>query len=321
MSPLQLAVDDFLAEVKSGEHASLNTYLAYKSDLGQLVAYLEGTSPAVSRWESVDVASVDGYIAHLQLHGYGKSTVARKIAAAKALFRTMGDHSVIPENPLHRMKLPKLERHPPFTLSEAEVTGLIAAAGITQVPRALRDRALLAVLYGTGMRVSEVISLKLDELHLTEGWIHCVTRINRARRIPLNRDAIQYLNDYLATGREALLGSEPTTTVFLNPSGSGLTRQAVWMLIRNYARAAGIAGAVTPHTLRHSRASHMLSAGEDVRRVKEWLGHANLSTTQAYGARLPMGATVPIANTQEAVDTNSFNQSHETANLTPAVSL
>ncbi len=239
---------------------------------------------------------MDGYITHLYQGTYGAATVVRKIAAAKAFFRAISDRSVIPENPLRRMKLPKLDKHAPFTLSEADVNRLIAATGTSSLPRAMRDRALLAVIYGTGMRVSELIALKVGDVNVADGWINCVTRLSRTRRIPLNREAVQFVGDYITNARPAFIGIEPTEIVFLNPSGGGLTRQAVWMLIRNYARAAGITGSVTPHTLRHSRAAHMLDAGEDVRRVKEWLGHANLSTTQAYGAHAqpasaPNGAT------------------------------
>ena len=313
VTALQPAVDEFLADIKSAEHASVNTYLAYKSDLAQLVAYLDGMLLEDAVWDAVEQPHLDGFIGQLQTSGFSKATVARKIAAARALFRWLADRSLILDNPLRRMKLPRLEKRTPHTVTEHEVDRLIEAAGDTPSPRVLRDKALLAVLYGTGMRVSEVIAVKLSELQLHEGWIMCITRVNRTRRIPIHGHAIQLLQEYLDNARGVLIGSVPTDVVFLNPSGGGLTRQAVWIMIKNYARQAGIAGAVTPHTLRHSRAAHMLHSGEDVHRVKEWLGHANLSTTQAYVPRPVEHAPTPVAG-----DLTFTNTTQETATLVPS---
>jgi integrase/recombinase XerD len=185
------------------------------------------------------------------------------------------------------LKSPRVEKRAPRLLTPEEINRLFEAASTGTQPRSSRDRALLEVIYSTGMRVSEAINLRVSDVDLEHGEVRCAGRGNRERRAPLLPRTVSALRDYLARARLDLVGSASSDYVFLNPQGARLTRQAVWLMTRQYSKAADIEGEVTPHTLRHSRAAHMLDGGEDVRRVQEWLGHANLATTQMYQQRAP----------------------------------
>jgi integrase/recombinase XerD len=272
---------DFLGHIQTSENSSVNTYLAYRTDLDQLWGFLTAHMTDDQGWQDVQQEHLDAYVSHLNAKGYSRATVARKLAASKSFFRALGDRQLIIANPSQKIRVPRITKKAPTILSPNEVHELIQAAG-THGSRGLRDRAIIAVLYSTGMRVTEVTSLKLSEVDTDQQQLTCIRRGQRIRRIPLTSEASDALAEYISRGRTELLGRQPTDNVFLNPAGAGLTRQAVWMMIKNCARSAGIQKTVTPHTLRHTRAAHMLEGGEDVHRVREWLGHANLSTTQSY---------------------------------------
>lgn len=276
----QPAIEVFLAEVLQ-ETGSVNTASAYRNDLAQLVAHLQALA-LTGGWGDVTAAHVESYAAQLAAKGYSTSTIARKLIALKRFFRWLVARGDATSNPTQQLTVSRPQKRAPDLLSQPQIVHLIAVAGQTGQPRALRDQALLAVMYCTGMRVSEVIGLKLNELDLERGSVLCRGRGRLHRRVPLTPETVTQLKHYLEHGRSALIGSMPSDYVFLNPMGTGLTRQAVWMMIKHHAKSADITAPITPHTLRHSRAAHMLSNGEDPRRVREWLGHANLSTTQAY---------------------------------------
>ena len=278
----QPAIEAFLVEVKSRETSSMNTLHAYKNDLAQLVDHLSQIVGGEGAWAAVTIENLESYIAQMTIKGYSNATIARKLAAVKTFVRWLMDSGYTQTNPAQRLASPKLTKQPPHLLTQTEVAHLIASAGAAGQPRALRDQALLSVLYSTGMRVSEVIRLKLSELDLENKRVFCRGRGKLQRHVPLTAQTVEHIANYLANGRNELIGSKPSDSVFLNPMGVGLTRQAVWMMIKHHAQTAKITSVVTPHTLRHSRASHMVNSGEDPRRVREWLGHANLSTTQSY---------------------------------------
>ena len=278
----QTGIEEFLSSLQTERKASVNTILAYKNDLGQLAEYLQQALPVDAQWSSVTHDHLTGYVDMLTGHGYTTSTIARKIAALKTLFHWLDQRGLIVDDPLVRLKSPRVEKHAPRLLSPEEVGRLFDAASTSSQPRAARDRALLEVIYSTGMRVSETIGLRLGDLDLDQAEVRCVGRNNRTRQAPLLPRTVSALRDYLAGPRAEMVGNVASDYVFLNPQGAKLTRQAVWQMTRQYAKAAGIEGEATPHTLRHSRAAHMLDSGEDVRRVQEWLGHANLATTQMY---------------------------------------
>jgi integrase/recombinase XerD len=283
----QATIDDFLKFLESERSSSVNTVLAYRNDLSQFIDYISQTLPADSEWSAITQETIVNYVDSLTQRGYTKSTIARKIAALKTLFHWLSQHGQMTDDPTLRLKSPRVDKRTPRLLTQEEVNALIDATGTVSQPRSSRDRALLEVVYSTGMRVSEAINLRLEDIDLQANEVRCMGRGNRQRKAPLLPRAVEALRDYLANARVELMGNVSTDYVFLNPQGTRLTRQAVWLMTRQYAKVGGIEGDVTPHTLRHSRAAHMLGNGEDVRRVQEWLGHANLATTQMYQPRLP----------------------------------
>lgn len=287
-------LEEFLTFLETERNASPNTVLAYRNDLGQFAEYLAGRAPAGATWKDVGQELLSGYVDMLAERGYTTSTIARKIAALKTLFHWLNQRGVVVEDASVKLKSPRVEKRTPRLLTVEEVSRLFEATASVSQPRAMRDRALLEVIYSTGMRVSEAIGLKIADVNLEAGAVRCVGRGNRQREAPLLPRTVAALRDYLSQSRTEMVGNVATDYVFLNPQGARLTRQAVWLMTRQYARMAAIEGEVTPHTLRHSRAAHMLDNGEDVHRVQEWLGHANLATTQMYQQRSPGRRDAPV---------------------------
>jgi integrase/recombinase XerD len=284
-------INEFLDYLQTERNASANTIMAYRNDLTQFADYLATHMPSDTTWTDINPEVVSAYVAKLDEHKYTASTSARKIAALKTLFHWLGQRELVKDDPTAQVRSPKVEKRAPRLLSEDEVARLFDAASRMPAPRSLRDRALLEVIYSTGMRVSEAINLRLSDVDLDAATVKCAGRGKRQRSAPLTPHAAIALRDYLDNARTDMLGSASGSAtadyVFLNPLGTKLTRQAVWQLTRQYAQQAGIQGELTPHTLRHSRAAHMINSGEDIRRVQEWLGHANLATTQMYKPRPP----------------------------------
>jgi len=192
------------------------------------------------------------------------------------------DTGVLAENPTTTLNAPKVEKKLPRVLSVEEVEQLLAEPAKGTTPKALRDRALLDLLYATGMRVSEVITLRVSDLDMAEERVFCVGRDGATRQLPLTSHSLESLSAYLVKGREALLEDQGETVLFVNQRGRPLTRQGLWLIIKSYARAADLGPDITPHTLRHSFAAHRLARGSELQRVRELLGHANISTTQVY---------------------------------------
>lgn len=277
----------FLEHLRQSRGSTDNTIMAYRNDLSQLANFLSERMPSDARWEQVTFEVLQQFVyEYLIPQNYTTSTMARKIAALRAFFKWLRLTGRIQDDPTPRLRSPKVERRQPRLLSEHEVRALFEATSMASPSRARRDRALLEVLYATGMRVSEAINLRVQDLDLERGEVRCIGRGERMRVMRLTPSAVEALRAYLEQRELALeLGSQ-RTYVFLNPRGDRLTRQAVWQMTRHYAQMAGIEGEMTPHTLRHSRAAHLILSGMDVRQVREWLGHANLSTTQLYRQRL-----------------------------------
>lgn len=279
--------------MKQERAASENTIAAYRNDLSQFTDFLGRTLPTESTWGQFQGETLNEYITEITSR-YTTSTVARKIAALKTLFHWLSQRGLIVDDYSHLMKSPKVEKKAPHILSEEEVARLMDATNAVPAPRSLRDRALLELIYSTGLRVSEAINLKLSDVDFDRAIARTAGKGTRQRSAPLTQRAMIALNEYLDHARGNLLSVPSSMSngtgredvyIFLNPQGRNLTRQAVWLMTRQYARNSGIAGEVTPHTLRHSRAVHMLQSGEDVKRVQEWFGHANLATTQMYQAK------------------------------------
>jgi len=277
-------VNEFLDSLQT-KGASANTVMAYRNDLAQFATYLSAALPEEANWSNVTTDVLGMYVQRLTEQNYTASTIARKVAALKTFFHWLIQRGLTTEDPALQLRSPKVEKRTPRLLSEEEVNRLFESASKMPPPRSLRDRALLEVIYATGMRVSEAIALRLSDVDFENNAIRCAGRGTRQRTVPLTSQAAAALRDYLENARGDMVNNADTDFLFVNPLGSKLTRQAVWQLTRQHAQTAGIEGELTPHTLRHSRAAHMLNNGEDIRRVQEWLGHANLATTQMYRSR------------------------------------
>ena len=208
--------------------------------------------------------------------------MARKIAAVKSFFDFMVNDGALRNDPTENLSSPKVGKSLPKPLSVAEVEALLSAPVKLSSPEAKRDVAMLELLYACGMRVSELVSLNTVDVNLDAGFVRCLGKGSKERIIPIHQRAAQSIKEYMVAVRPLLLRDEEDDALFLNRRGERLTRQGFWLILKNHAKAAGIKREVTPHTLRHSFATHILSGGADLRAVQELLGHASISSTQIY---------------------------------------
>jgi integrase/recombinase XerD len=264
-------------EVEIG--AARNTLLAYGSDLRQFFEWFDKHGPGSVN--AVTLQLLTKYLKHLHERQLSSTTVARHLVAIKMFFRYLLLEGVIRESVADLLSSPKLWQHLPHVLSPDMVDRLLAAP--QRADRfMLRDRALLALLYATGCRASEVVNLKLRDVHLVEEYCRCVGKGNKERLVSLNPIARRALEAYLAHERPLLAGRSDAEELLVSKSGRALTRILVWALVKKYARRIGASDEVSPHTLRHSFATHMLAGGAEIRALQELLGHASIATTQIY---------------------------------------
>ncbi len=264
---------------------SMYTVQAYHNDLSQLTSFLAERVDGFEEegWTQVTNDHLREYQAHLVDAGYAPSTVARKLTSIRSFFRYLTLEGLLETNPARNLEAPRVKRGLPKAISEEEITRLLNAPTLVEGPAGLRDQAILELLYATGMRVSELASLRLQDINLERNTVLCRGKRNREREIPFHELAAQKLMTYLKDGRPQLVKEKRRTdAVFLNYRGAPLTRQGIWLIIRKYARLAGIDVRVTPHVLRHSVATHLLRRGANLREVQELLGHVNMTTTQQY---------------------------------------
>jgi integrase/recombinase XerD len=267
------AVESFLA--LAAARLAPRTVDAYRRDLADLSAWLERSPTGAT---SDDIA---GYVASLRAAGRAATTIARRVAAIRSFYRHQVLLGVRSDNPAAELELPRRRRTLPRTLSPGEAERLIDAAGGTG-PRALRDRALVELLYGAGLRVSEAVGLDRSGVDLERRLIRCLGKGSKERVVPLGREGIEALRRYLSRGRP-YLDKRHRPELFLNAQGGALTRAGAFLILRRLAAAAGLEPErVHPHLLRHSFATHLLEGGADLRSVQEMLGHADLSTTERY---------------------------------------
>jgi integrase/recombinase XerD len=274
-------VQRFLDYIVEEKGYSENTLAAYRNDLSQ---FLEFVGPRVDSWGAVTRELIMDYIMRMKSgQEYASSTVARKVAAIKSFFHYLVDTGVLEDDPTATLDSPKIRKRLPKAISAEELEVLLAEPAEEETPKALRDRALLEVLYGTGLRVTELVSLDVDDVNLASHTLRVVRRKDDAERIvPIHERAIEPLRDYLERGRIQLLRDPQEQALFLNHRGHRLTRQGLWLIVKHYVREVGISEDVTPHTLRHTFATHLVEKKADLEYVQELLGHANLSTTQVY---------------------------------------
>ena len=223
------------------------------------------------------------YLLNLKERGYAATTVARKVAAARSFFGFMVSEGTIKTNPTENMSSPSVGRALPKPIPISQVRLLLEQPNKSSTAEAQRDRAMLELLYASGMRISELVSLNLGDVN-TEGdyYVRCFGKGHKERLIPLYEQVAMAVKKYIEETRPKLAHDRKDTALFLNARGDRLTRQGFWQKLKEYAKSAGLDSRVSPHTLRHSFATHMLSGGADLRSVQELLGHANISTTQVY---------------------------------------
>ena len=275
---MKAQVEEFLSYLELERGLSATTRSSYRQDLGLFAEFLEGQR--IGSFTQVRAVHVRAFLQWLR-ESRNPATVARKLAAVKGLFRFLQGQRVIEASPTAFIETPRLWRRLPQTLRIEEVGRLLESVQAEGL--GLRDLAMLELLYGAGLRVSELVSLKLQSCHFEAGFIRCLGKGNKERIVPLGRSAEQAIARYLKSERPLLVAHRPdATSLFVNRRGGRLSRQRVWQLLRRYAKAGLITKAISPHTLRHSFATHLLERGADLRTVQELLGHADISTTQRY---------------------------------------
>lgn len=284
---LSPSIDAFLSMVAVEKGLAWNTVQAYGRDLAKLANYLEARG--ISSWREVDATEIRSFMSSLRAAGLSSRSVARHGVTVRQLLSFLQAEGRIKTALLPGHSLPRAPRKLPQILSAEDVRKLLAQPVATK-PLGVRDRAMLEILYASGLRVSELVTLQTTQVNFQGDYLIIKGKGGKTRAVPFGRWARERLSEYLNNGRRALLKGRSSAYVFVTRSGKPLTRQGFWKLIRAYALAAGIDKRVTPHTLRHSFATHLLEGGADLRSVQAMLGHADISTTQIYthvdGARL-----------------------------------
>jgi integrase/recombinase XerD len=286
------SIGRFLGALEAGSDFSSNTVSAYKNDLNQFVRYLH-EHHGIASWAEVEPTHLTSYILSLREREYASSTVARKTAAVKSFFGFMTRDGQVRSDPAESLASPRVEKYVPKAMSEHEIQSLLREPLTESTPESVRDHAMLHVLYSSGMRVSELVHLDLDDVDLEQGTVCCTGKQNRRRHVELSPEAIRALKEYQERSRPLIARSADEKALFLNHRGSRLTRQGFWLILKGYAERAGIRD-ITPHTLRHSFATHQITRGRDLGDVQRILGHVSISTTQVY-QRIADGLLNPVS--------------------------
>ena len=267
-----------MSYLRDVRQTSKNTEISYQRDLHQLAAFLEGKG--ITDVEKVTRTSLNSYILYLEKEGKATTTISRELASIKAFFSYLFREGIIRRDPSELLKAPKIEKKAPVILSVNEVNALLDQPG-TSSAKEIRDKAMMELLYATGIRVSELIGLKLSDVNLKLSFLFC-TEQNRQRTVSFGNKAKAALEAYLQHGRQALVAEETQQALFVNCAGKPMSRQGFWKLLKGYVQRAGIKEEITPHTLRHCFAAHLVANGTNLQSVQEMLGHADISTTQIY---------------------------------------
>ncbi len=275
-------IHEFLEHIGNSKGYARNTVEAYRNDLTQFLSFAQNERPHLSNWARVDKPLLQVYLVHLKERDYTAASVARKVAVIKTFFHYLIERHLITEDPASTLISPKVEKRLPKVLTQAEVERLLAAPARHGTPKGLRDCAILELLYASGLRVSELVALEADDVDMQEGVVRCAGRGDKRRVVPISERAATALATYLQRGRPVMSNQSDERALFVNPRGVRLTRQGLWLIIKEYVKEAEIATPVTPHTLRHSFAVHMLDRGADLQNVQRLLGHSNITTTQVY---------------------------------------
>ena len=274
-------LDSFLVYLTMNRGLSKNTIQSYSRDISSLLVFLK--KKRVSHPEAVSENEIGAFFEHLRKKGLSARSVTRNIVSLKQFFRFLLTEKVITKDPLRNTISPRPAKLLPRTLPLAEVEKLLQEPEKRSSPEALRDRAMLDVLYATGVRVSELVSLELNRVNLDHGYIVTLGKGSKERIVPIGKAAINKTKDYLSDARPLLLRGRNSQYLFITSrTASRMSRQRFWRIIKDYALSAGIHSHITPHVLRHSFATHLLERGADLRSIQTMLGHSDISTTQIY---------------------------------------
>lgn len=275
---MELEINTFITYLHNVKKMSLNTELSYRRDLTKLVNYL--TEQGINDPSKVSENNLNSYILFLEENNFSAATVSRSIACIKTFYHYLYKEGKVETDISGHLRAPKVEKKIPKILTTQEVIRLLEQPK-GDAPKDVRDKAMLELLYATGIRVTELITLKVSDLNLQMGYIVCKDA-NKERVIPYGHEARTAIIKYLESSRAIMLEDAKSDILFVNCSGLPMSRQGFWKLIKYYAKKAGIEADITPHTLRHSFAAHLVENGADLRSVQEMLGHSDISTTQVY---------------------------------------
>lgn len=275
---MKCEIQEFIDYLHKTRGTSKNTEVSYERDLKKLEKYL--TEGGFETAEKITSTVLNSYVLYMERKNFAASSISRSIASIRAFFQFLTQKYRWKENPAEKLKAPKIEKKLPDILSVEEVE-LLLKQPKENTAKGIRDRAMLELLYATGIRVSELISLKVKDINLKLGYLTCSSG-ERERVIPFGTTAKQAVEHYMEGARKILLGEQESDYLFLNCSGKSMSRQGFWKVLKGYAASAGIQQDITPHTLRHSFAAHLVQNGADLKSVQEMMGHSDISTTQIY---------------------------------------
>ncbi len=273
-------IEEFINYLHNIKKTSKNTELSYRRDLMKMNSYMAARN--ITDVSAVKKEDLMKYVQHFEDEKAAPASVSRSIASIRAFFNYLEKENIIEESPAEGLKSPKIEKKLPQIMTQDEVIRLLEQPS-GDTPKDIRDKAMLELLYATGMRVTELITLKVSDVNLQMNYVDCHDP-NKDRIIPFGIEARNALKNYLEHSREAMIENKNEETLFVNVSGQPMSRQGFWKLIKYYTKRAGIQMDITPHTLRHSFAAHLVENGADLRSVQEMLGHSDISTTQIYAA-------------------------------------
>lgn len=275
---MEREINNFISYLHNIKKTSNNTELSYRRDLGKMCQYLE--EKGITQVTDITEEVLNSYIVYLEENQFAAATISRNVASIKAFYHYLMKEGIVTEDVSESLKAPKIEKKMPEILTPEEVIWLLEQPK-GDTPKEIRDKAMLELLYATGIRVTELITLKVSDVNLQMGFIVCRDG-SKERVIPFGAAAKKAITNYLEHSRNVMVLDMRSDILFVNCSGQPMSRQGFWKLIKYYAKKAGIVADITPHTLRHSFAAHLVENGADLRSVQEMLGHSDISTTQVY---------------------------------------
>ena len=275
---MEQIIEQFSAYLTDVKKMAKNTVISYQRDLKKMSAFL--AERGVTDVADIKEADLQEYIDSLKANGMSPATISRNIASAKALFIYLVKKKIVSENPASALKSPKISKKMPKILSQDEMERLLSSPREDN-PKGLRDKAMMELLYSTGMRVSELVNLRLDDIDMEESRVSC-TDPGKERNLKFNERTKTALSEYLEHSRDTMIRDGDVDFLFTNCSGESMSRQGFWKLIKYYAVRADIDADITPHTLRHTFAAHLVEQGADLRDVQRIMGHSDIATTQMY---------------------------------------